>query len=150
MVSLWSTTRPQVCLQNRLSLARMGGHLLDREAVRAANMAFYQSFEENDLDVMAGLWEHSERTCCVHPGWPMLRGWHQISASWFTLLANGGNTQFIVTNEVIEIVGDVAWVTCDENVLNEADGATVAALNMFVLSDHQWRLVTHMGSQVRR
>jgi hypothetical protein len=127
----------------------MGGHLLDREAVRAANLAFYQSFEDNDLDVMYSLWEHTERATCVHPGWPMLRGWPQIAASWFTLLTNGGQTQFIVTNEVIEIVGDVAWVTCDENVLTDASGATVAALNMFVLSDSQWRIATHIGSQVR-
>jgi ketosteroid isomerase-like protein len=127
----------------------MGGHLLDREAVRAANLAYYQAFEDNDLDGLSSLWEHSERATCVHPGWPMLRGWPQISASWFTLLTNGGQTQFIVTNEVIEVVGDVAWVTCDENVLAAAGGATVAALNMFVLSDHQWRLVTHIGSQVR-
>ena len=112
----------------------MAGHLLDREAVRAANMAFYQSFEENDLDTMNSLWEHSERATCVHPGWPMLRGWPQVGASWFTLMTNGAQNQFIITNEVVEVVGDVAWVTCDENVLNSASGATVAALNMFVMS----------------
>ena len=126
----------------------MARHLLDREAVRAANMAFYQSFEENDLDTMNSLWEHSERATCVHPGWPMLRGWPQVGASWFTLMTNGAQNQFIITNEVVEVVGDVAWVTCDENVLNSASGATVAALNMFVMSDSQWRLVSHIGSQV--
>ncbi len=126
----------------------MAGHLLDREAVRAANMAFYQAFEENDLDTMNGLWEHTERATCVHPGWPMLRGWQQVAAAWFTLLTNGGHNQFIITNEVVEVEGDVAWVTCDENVLNEASGATVAAMNMFVLSDGRWRLVSHVGGQV--
>jgi ketosteroid isomerase-like protein len=126
----------------------MAGHLLDREAVRAANMAFYQAFEENDLDSMNSMWEHTERATCVHPGWPMLRGWQQVAAAWFTLLTNGAHNQFIITNEVVEVEGDVAWVTCDENVLNEASGATVAAMNMFVLSDGRWRLVSHVGGQV--
>jgi hypothetical protein len=78
----------------------------------------------------------------------MLRGWQQVAASWFTLLTNGAQTQFIITNEVVEVEGDVAWVTCDENVLNAASGATVAAMNMFVLSDGRWQLVSHIGSQV--
>ena len=34
------------------------------------------------------------------------------------------------------------------NVLNEASGATVAAMNIFVLSDGRWRLVSHVGGQV--
>jgi ketosteroid isomerase-like protein len=126
----------------------MGGHLLDREAVRAANQAFYQSFEDNDLDIMSDLWEHSDRITCVHPGWPMLRGWQQVSAAWFTLMTNGATNQFIITNERVEVEGDVAWVTCDENILNAASGATVAAMNTFVMSDGNWRLVAHLGSQV--
>ena len=112
-------------------------------------MSFYQAFEENDLDGMNDLWEHTERATCVHPGWPMLRGWQQVAASWFTLLTNGAYNQFIITNETVEVEGDVAWVTCDENVLNDASGATVAALNMFVMTDGRWRLVSHVGSQVQ-
>ena len=31
------------------------------DAVRAANQAFYDAFEQRDLDAMSDLWERSER-----------------------------------------------------------------------------------------
>ncbi len=122
--------------------------MVDRAAVLAANIAFYQAFEEGSFDVMSDLWEHSDRASCTHPGWPTLRGWSRISASWVALLRSGAGNQFIITNEHVEVVGDTAWVTCDENLLGPSTGGTVASVNMFVLSDGQWRVVVHHGSGI--
>jgi hypothetical protein len=126
----------------------MSGHLLDREAVKAANMAYYQAFEENDLDAMVTLWEHSNRVTCVHPGWPMVRGWDDVFASWKTLLVNEPSPQFIVTNELVHVIDDFAWVTCDENILDEGTGTTTATMNLFALSEGRWQMVSHIGSRV--
>ena len=100
----------------------------------AANGAFYAAFEAGDLDAMSDVWSHDERVVCTHPGWSTLRGWAAVSASWFALFNNGQHLQFIVTAEHAEVVGDVAWVTCDENILagDGASGGTVSALNLFV------------------
>ena len=45
----------------------------DRPAVVAANQAFYAAHEARDLAAMRRVWEHSDRTVCIHPGWPILR-----------------------------------------------------------------------------
>jgi ketosteroid isomerase-like protein len=117
--------------------------------VLAANRAFYAAFEARDMDAMSDLWEHSDRAVCVHPGWGRLAGWASISASWFALFQNDQHLQFILTNESVAVVGDIAWVSCDENLLSDTEvGGTVAAMNLFARADDAWRLVVHHGSSV--
>jgi len=120
----------------------------DEAAVRAANRAFYAAFEARDLDAMSDAWEHADRVSCTHPGWRTLHGWGAVSASWFALFGGPSLLQFILTDEVVSVAGDAAWVTVDENLIS-ADGAgTVAAVNVFVRTGARWRLVAHHGSAV--
>ena len=120
------------------------------DEVLAANEAFYQAFEARDMDAMSDLWEHGERAVCTHPGWSSLHGWAAVSASWYALFNNGQHLQFILTAERAEVVGDLAWVSCDENILSAAGtaGGTVAALNIFARGEDRWRMVAHHGSPV--
>jgi len=117
--------------------------------VRSVNEAFYAAFEARDLDAMSDLWERSERALCTHPGWPTLRGWGPIASSFMALFQSGQSLQFILTESRTEVVGDMAWVSLDENLLGDQGGSTVAALNLFTRSgDGTWRLVGHHGSPV--
>lgn len=120
----------------------------DELAVRAANQAFYDAHEARDLDAMRRLWEPSERVVCVHPGWPILRGIDDVIASWSSIFRGPGRNQFILTNDTVEIVGDAAWVTLDENLVDAGRAGTVAATNVFVRTDAGWSLVAHHGSPV--
>lgn len=129
----------------------VGGHLLDREAVLAANSAFYVAHEEGDVLTMYESWLHDEeRVVCTHPGWPCIRGWSSVWASWRQLLEHPHRPQFIITSEQVDVVGDMAWVSCDENLLGQAEGTTVSAINVFVIDDGRWKLVAHHGSPVVR
>jgi ketosteroid isomerase-like protein len=122
--------------------------VIDEEAVRAANRAFYEAFEARDLDAMSDVWEHSDRIVCTHPGWAMLRGWGAVSGSWFALFGGPQPLQFILTNEAVELAGDTAWITLDENLITGQVGATVAATNVFVRSSGAWKMVVHHASPV--
>ncbi|MGH9103377.1 MAG: nuclear transport factor 2 family protein [Acidimicrobiales bacterium] len=119
------------------------------ERVRAANRAFYDAFESRDMDAMSELWERSPRALCTHAGWGTLRGWAQVAASFFALF-QGPRTQFLLTEERVEVEGSLAWVTVDENLLGDGGGATVATLNLFAYDElaDAWRLVGHHGSPV--
>lgn len=97
---------------------------------------------------MSALWEHSDRATCTHPGWATLRGWASISASFFALFQGGQGMQFILTGEAVEVAGDVAWVSVDENLLDARVGGTMAALNLFARHGAVWRLVVHHASPV--
>jgi ketosteroid isomerase-like protein len=129
--------------------------------VLAVHAAFYAAFEARDLDAMAELWERSERAAVVHPGWPLLRGWPKVLTSWEAIFRNTPYIQFVLTGDEVAVVGDVAWVTLDENILQatgspdggaadtqEFSGARVAAVNVFVRVGEGWRMVLHHGSPV--
>jgi ketosteroid isomerase-like protein len=118
--------------------------------VRDANRAFYEAFENRDLDAMSNLWERSERALCTHPGWATLQGWGAVASSFFALFQNAQSLQFVLTEERVQVQDGVAWVTVDENLLGDQGGSTVAAVNVFVrdAASGRWRLVCHHGSLV--
>jgi ketosteroid isomerase-like protein len=121
----------------------------DRDAVLAANEAFYAAFEQRDLDAMSNVWDHADHVVCTHPGWLPRRGWGAVAASWFALFTNGQNLQFILTDEQAATSGDLGWVSCVENILGDGtSGGSVAALNVFVREEAVWKLVAHHGSPV--
>lgn len=114
-----------------------------------ANRRFYRAFEERDEQAMRDLWDHGARVVCTHPGWPMLRGWEAVAESWHAILSGPQIIQFILTDERVDVVGDLAWVTLDENLIDGGASGTVAALNLFARSDDtQWRMIAHHGSSV--
>ena len=112
------------------------------------NQAFYDAFEARDLDAMSDIWEHSDRVSCTHPGWSVLRGWGAVAASWLAMFQGPQQIQFILTDEHVEVDGDLGWVTVDENIIGDQTGSTVSALNVFVRGEGGWRLVAHHGSAV--
>jgi ketosteroid isomerase-like protein len=130
------------------------------DAVSAANSAYYAAFEARDLDQMAEVWERSDRSTVTHPGWPTLHGWARVAGSWDAIFANTAFIQFVLTDEVVHVSGEAAWVTCDENILQagssreggedvaELQGGRVAAVNVFVHDGGRWRMVLHHGSPV--
>ena len=118
------------------------------DEVLAANAAFYDAFERRSLEAMGEVWDHGDDVVCVHPGWPVLRGWPVVEESWRRIFEGPGRIQFIVTNEASRATGDVAWVTLDENLVDRAATGTIAATNIFVRRADGWKLVLHHGSPV--
>jgi len=124
-------------------------------AVEAANVEFYAAFESADLDRMALAWDDDPVTC-VHPGWSALRGRSHVLRSWAVIMANTVYIQFFLTDVQTTVDGDVAVVTCTENILtgDDDDGgvglesARVMATNVFRRRAAGWRLFVHHGSPV--
>jgi ketosteroid isomerase-like protein len=135
-----------------VAVARSGGLAYCRRViddVLAANQAFYDAHEARSIDAMRDVWEHADRTVCVHPGWPILRTWPVIELSWRRIFDGPGRNQFILTDEAVAIEGDLAWVTLEENLVDTGATGTVAATNVFARSDTGiWKLVVHHGSPV--
>jgi ketosteroid isomerase-like protein len=134
-------------------------------AVLAANTALYDAFESADLELMQSVWldgPHAEDVICVHPGWAPLRGRGAVLRSWAMIMANTAYVQFVLTDVDVTVDGDVAVVTCAENILTGMpevseplqasdtglSGGRVAATNVFRRTDSGWRLWVHHSSPV--
>jgi ketosteroid isomerase-like protein len=122
-------------------------------AVEAANAEFYVAFEGADLDRMSALWDvdGNAPVSCVHPGWPLIRGRQRVLRSWAVIMANTTYIQFVLTDVAVNVVGELAVVTCDENILTSAEPAEAGqatATNVFRRRGDGWRLWVHHGSPV--
>jgi SnoaL-like protein len=58
----------------------------EREAVLAANRAFYRAFAERDVAGMDQIWAQTGAVVCLHPGQAPLHGRAEIMASWRGIL----------------------------------------------------------------
>jgi ketosteroid isomerase-like protein len=118
--------------------------------VEEANARFYRAFETLDIEEMDRVWVHGEHACCVHPGWPLLRGWDAVRTSWQRIFANTGEMRFTLADVNVTVGGDLAWVTCTENILSEVNGrvavTAILATNLFERSADGWRIVHHHAS----
>jgi ketosteroid isomerase-like protein len=122
------------------------------DAVAEANQGFYHALESLDLKAMERVWSPANYVQCGHPGWPILRGWAAVIESWRRIFANTAAISFRLTDVVIEIRHDMAWVTLYENITNSVEGekvrATVLTTNIFENGRHGWRMIHHHGSPV--
>ena len=124
----------------------------DEAEVIEANARFYRAFEALDIHEMDRVWAHGPHVKCVHPGWPLLTGWDAVRESWDTIFTNTEEMRFTLSNVSAAVGGDLAWVTCTENILSEVAGrvsvTAILATNLFERSAGGWRLVHHHASHV--
>ena len=128
-----------------------------------ANEQFYYAIENADMDLMRAVWAgppHEESVTCVHPGQSAVHGIKRVLRSWAVVCSRINYLQFIITDLRVLQMGDVAVVTCVENVLSELPGedstglagSHYEAVNVFHRSSQadggQWRLVTHSSAPV--
>jgi ketosteroid isomerase-like protein len=134
----------------------------DTSAVLRANQSLYDAFETGDADLMAALWldgPDASTVSCVHPGWSPLHGRETVLRSWTMIMANTSFIQFVLTDVEVTVAGEVAVVTCGENMLTGLDddtsgdigglaGGRAVATNVFRRTPEGWRLWVHHASPV--
>jgi ketosteroid isomerase-like protein len=137
----------------------------DVDAVEEVNRALYAAVENGDLDAMSALWapdDEHQQSVCVHPGWSPVLGRARILRSWALVMAGTPYIQFFLTDVRTRVLGDVAVVSCAENILTAAGSASggesdpadgfaggqVVATNVFRRTEAGWRAIVHHASPV--
>lgn len=122
------------------------------EAVTKANQKFYDAFESLDIARMDETWVHQEYVTCIHPGWTIRSGWPAVRDSWVLIFNNTFSMKFELTDVIVQVAGDLAWVICVENLItqqsDEPQQAKVLATNLFELIGDEWLMIHHHGSPV--
>lgn len=124
----------------------------EREAVLAANAAFYEAFESLQTARMEAVWLQAPYIKCVHPGWGLLVGWGPVMESWARIFENTLAMRFTLADVHVDGGSDLAWVVLTEHIeTTQRDGkvaAAVQATNLFERRDGRWLLVHHHASPV--
>jgi hypothetical protein len=112
------------------------------DAVLSANRAFYHAFATRDLDAMDRIWARTTAVACIHPGARPVFGRSGVMASWREILSVGrGGPRIEVRGERALLLGGTALVLCEE-VLG---AGVLAASNLFVIEDGNWRMIHHQA-----
>lgn len=131
---------------------------VDTAAIETVNQEFYTAIESADLDKMTEVWAEDstdDQVSCVHPGWTLLTGRSEVLRSWALIMANTTYIQFVLTDVSTTVLGDVAVLTCVENILTAGEegeasfaAGKVVASNVYIRTSQGWRLWMHHGSPV--
>ncbi len=122
----------------------------DRAAVIAANDRFYRAFEARDLEAMSRVWSCTDGDACIHPGWEPVYGSEAVMEAWAGIFSTGMPMKFLVSDVVVQLLGDLARVHNVENI-RFGDGepiGRVAVTHLFIRRPSGWRLVLHHGSPI--
>ncbi|MEM8743827.1 MAG: nuclear transport factor 2 family protein [Pseudomonadota bacterium] len=115
------------------------GDVATKRAVLAANEAFYVAFRDRDLDAMDAIWAKKTKVSVIHPGWNTLVGRDEVMSSWHRIIKSGGAPEIHAIQPIILLNGPTAVVLCYE----KADSSYLAATNVFVQEDGEWRMIHH-------
>ena len=112
--------------------------------IAAANESFYAAFAGGDVGAMDVVWARAHPVTCIHPGWNVLSGREAVMESWEAILSNPEQPRIVAGGAQVQVLGEVAIVTCRELVA----GNPLAATNIFVREDGRWRMVHHHAGPV--
>lgn len=128
-----------VVLTLQMGPARAADDLAEKQAVIAANEAFYKAFRESDLSALDALWAKKNKVSVIHPGWNAIYGRDKVMSSWQRIIDSGGAPPIHPVQPVVLFRDSSAVVLCYEKTGN----SYLIATNIFVLEDGAWRLIHH-------
>jgi ketosteroid isomerase-like protein len=78
----------------------------------------------------------------------MAEGWPAVRETWVVIFEHTNDMKFRITDEKIEVIGDLAWVVCIERIKSGGGRGLVLATNVLKKTGSGWKLVHHHGSPV--
>lgn len=116
-----------------------------------AEAAFYDAFTKGDLDAMMEVWADDDDIYCVHPGGARMSGVAEVRESWRKIFASGQSLRFQLRGQhyVNGMMLSAHSVYEHINVAGEtrAHGPMIAT-NIYLRTEHGWRMVAHHASPV--
>jgi ketosteroid isomerase-like protein len=116
----------------------------EREAVLAANRAFYRAFNERDFAAMEQLWAPSGAVICLHPGQAPLLDRTKIMQTWQGIMAHPEAPRVRCADEWVVGRAGLAVVVCREILANNQ----LMATNSYIRLGDGWHMVSHHSGPV--
>jgi len=116
----------------------------------AAEHAFYQSFQQLDLQAMGALWTDGEEATCVHPGGPLIQGKEAVIQSWAEIFASADPPGIEYRLISRQASGVLAVHLVEERIRPSRSAAgpasRIISTNVYLRASNAWRMVVHHAS----
>jgi uncharacterized protein (TIGR02246 family) len=121
---------------------------IKHDSPQQVEFAFYQAFEQGDLEAMSRLWENSDDVVCVHPMGDALRGAQAVNQAWRELFANEVSMRFAIEEIHVTRVGPIAIHIVKEHIAVPGGKAVapMMATNIYREGADGWRMILHHAS----
>ena len=116
----------------------------ERDAVLAANRAFYKAFNDRDAAAMDRIWAPTGSVICLHPGQAALHERAEIMASWRAIMEHPEAPRVRCTEEWVVGGRGLALVICREILPN----GQLMASNLYVRLADGWHMASHDSGPV--
>ena len=112
-----------------------------------AERAFYQAFEDKNLDAMMAVWLEQGNLCCIHPGGERLQTWSEIRASWAAIFANDIDMRIETLETKFHLSEGVAIHYVKEQIhIAGVRRGLVVATNVYSKQEGSWKMIAHHAS----
>lgn len=112
-----------------------------------SNQQFYDAFNKQDLAMMKEVWQDDASARCIHPGWPVLKGYDDIIQSWEDIFNHNQHMEIKVSDPDVVIQDNFAWVSCQENLfsikMTGVQSSKVHTTNLFQRVGGEWKMIHH-------
>ena len=61
-----------------------------KSKIEEINNRFYEALNSFDIDIMEDVWLNDSTVKCIHPGWPLIKGWDAVKDSWKNIFESSG------------------------------------------------------------
>lgn len=116
---------------------------------KQAEDAFYQSFENGDIDAMMMVWDQSDDIVCVHPFGRRQLGTVEVEQGWRGILSGAQRLSFQVESNYNQVSDTLAIHAVLEHIHINGDDTRhmpIIATNAYRLTDNGWRMILHHSS----
>ncbi|MDH5458548.1 MAG: nuclear transport factor 2 family protein [Nitrospinota bacterium] len=122
------------------------------QQILSSNQHFYDAFNKQDLAMMKAVWQDDVNARCIHPGWPVLKGYQEIIDSWEDIFNHNQHMEIKVSDEDVMIQDDFAWVSCQENLfsikMTGVQSSKVHATNLYQKVAGEWKMILHHAAAI--
>ena len=112
-----------------------------------AENAFYEAFQQLDIELMMTVWANTQDITCIHPGGTRLEGQLNIRDSWQKIFSQDNGIKFEINQKKIVKDGNIAIHHVIEAIYMDGElQSEILATNIFRNESGSWHMILHHAS----
>ena len=112
-----------------------------------AEKAFYDAFQQSDIELMMAVWANTQDITCIHPGGSRLEGQLNVRDSWQQIFSQDNGIKFEINQKKVVQDGSIAIHHVIEAIYMDGElQSEILATNIFRKESDSWHMILHHAS----